>query len=210
MSADGTRLTAAGVRFSAGGNRRVLGDHRLLLPGSGHLRAAIGGPTLAAGFYRRELLTAIGGFDVASTDWLADVSLALDLAALDLRCQFEPAARIVQAADPWVKVPRPAIARGRAAERLFWRHAAHVGLPLALAAHPLAVAIDRLQELPQMGGLIGRALALCDLGATNRVQARLAAAAEFLYEQAEARTKLAALRSSATLPIGGVSRRRAA
>lgn len=210
MQSDGKHLAAAGVRFTAGGNRRVLTDRRLLSPGSGHLRAAIGGPTLAAGFYRRDLLTAIGGFDGEATDWLADVSLALDLAALDLRCEFEPASRIVQTADPWANVPKQTVARGRAAERLFWRQAAQGGMPLALAAHPIAVAIDRLRDLPQLGGLVGRAAALGEVGSVRRNQARLADAAAQLREQAEARAKLLSIRNSAASQTSGATRRRAA
>jgi hypothetical protein len=210
MHHDTTRLAAAGVRFTPGGRRHLLADQRLLLPGSGHLRAAIGGPTLAAGFYRRELLAAIGGFDAAATDWLADVSLALDLVALELRCEFEPAARIVQTSDPWASVPHQAVARGRAAERLFWRQASQVGLPVALAAHPMAVAIDQILELPQVGGLVGRAAALGEVGSVRRNQARLADAAAQLRQQADARAKLLAIRNSAASQTSGIVRRKAA
>jgi hypothetical protein len=102
----------------------------------------------------------------------------------------------VQTADPWANVPKQSVARGRAAERLFWRQAAQGGLPLALAAHPLAVAIDRLRELPQIGGLVGRAAALGEVGSVRRNQARLADAAAQLREQAEARAKLLSIRNA--------------
>ena len=172
----GDRLAAAGVRFSPAGSRRVLTDERLLLPGSGHLRAAIGGPTLAAGFYRREVLSALGGFDDA-TDRLADVALAIDLAALDLRCEFEPAARIALIADPWAGAAEPALARGRAAERLFWRQSAIAGNPWAMAAHAMAAAVD-------VSGMLGRLVALCELGSVQRHNTRIAEAAERLRELA--------------------------
>jgi hypothetical protein len=176
----GNRLAAAGVRFSLGGMRCVLTDERLLLPGSGHLRTAIGGPTLAAGFYRREILLALGGFDAEATDRLADVSLAIDLAALDLRCEFEPAARICQVADSWAGAAEPAFARGRAAERLFWRHSATAGSPLAMMAHAFAAAVD-------LGSIAGRLVALCEWGSVQRHEARIAAAREQLRAHAAQR-----------------------
>jgi hypothetical protein len=138
MNSDGSRLVSAGVRFTAGGRRLVLRNERLLAAGSGHLRAAIGGPTLAAGFYRRDLLVALGGLNRAASDRLADVELAINLRELDLRTVFEPAARIIEIADPLAASHDSAFTHGRIAERLFWRSAAYVGLPLALALHPLA------------------------------------------------------------------------
>jgi hypothetical protein len=174
------RLTAAGVQFSPGGSRRVLTDERLLLPGSGHLRAAIGGPTLAAGFYRREVLLALGGFDTDATDRLADVALAIDLAALDLRCEFEPAARIVQVADLGAGATAPAFARGRAAERMFWRNSSTASSHWAMAAHAFAVALD-------FSGMLGRLVALCEVGSVQRHEARIAAATEQLRARAAER-----------------------
>jgi hypothetical protein len=175
MNADGSRLVSAGVRFTAAGSRAVLRNQRLLLAGSGHLRAAIGGPTLAAGFYRRDLLVALGGPNRAAGDQLADVDFALNLRELDLRTVFEPAARIVEVADPLAASPDGAFNRGRAAERLFWRNAAEVGLPLALALHPLAV-------LSNPAGFLGRLVALFEIGSTARHRTQLAQAAARLAE----------------------------
>jgi hypothetical protein len=196
MNADGSQLVAAGVRMSAGGRRCVLRDGRLLLSGSGHLRTAIAGPTLAAGFYRRDVLQVLGGFDVTGTDGLADVSLALDLRALDLRSELEPSSRISQVYDPFLNLPDRPLARGRGAERLFWRNAAAVGMPLALAAHPFAVAGSLLEDLPSVSGLLGRALALCELGGLGRHARRLAAAGAAAGERLEARAA-----SRATVPL---------
>jgi hypothetical protein len=175
MNADGSRLTSAGVRFTAAGSRAVLRNQRLLLSGSGHLRAAIGGPTLAAGFYRRDLLVALGGFDRAAGDQLADVDFALNLRELDLRTVFEPAAHIVEVADPLAASPDSPFNRGRAAERLFWRQAAEVGLPLPLALHPLAALSDP-------AGLLGRLVALLEIGSMARHRSRLAKSAARLAE----------------------------
>jgi len=212
LDAGGSKLLAAGVRLSAGGGRCVLRDQRLLLPGSGHLRAAIRGPTLTAGFYRRRVLEALGGFDAAATDRLADVALAVDLEALDLRTQLEPASRIARVIDPLVTAPDRALARGWAAERLFWQNAASVGLPLplALAAHTLTVAGSTLADLPNPTGLLGRALALCEIGSVQRKEGRLAAAAERL--RAIADESIVPIRRGLSAPQvrQSVQRRRAA
>ena len=47
-------------------------------------------PTLAAGFYRRKLLLAIGGWNDEISSGSADVELALLMSALDLICECEP------------------------------------------------------------------------------------------------------------------------
>jgi hypothetical protein len=176
------------VRFSLGGSRQVLSDQRLLEPGSGQLRAAIGGPTLAAGFYRRDVLAALGGFDEAATDRLADASFALDVAALDLRAELQPNSRIEQVADGLQAAPEWSLARGRAAERLFWRRAAGASLPLALATHALAVTLDCLANISQVGGLLlGRLVALCEVGGVKRNEARLTGAVQKLKAAAAER-----------------------
>lgn len=190
-------LVSAGVRLTLGGSRAVLRDQRLLLGGSGHLRAAIGAPTLAAGFYRREVLKALGGFSSAGGDALADVDLAVNLRGLDRRAVLEPAARIVQMTDTLLMAPSIPFARGRAAERLFWRQAAEAGLPMALALHIVAVASDP-------AALAGRLAALCELGSNVRHRSRLARAAEDLARQRELS------RAPRQLPALEPARRRAA
>jgi hypothetical protein len=129
------------------------------------------------------LLVALGGVNRAS-DRLADVELALDLRELDLRTVIEPAARIVEITDPLAASHDSAFTSGRIAERLFWRSAAYVGLPLSLALHPLAV-------LSNPAGLLGRLVALLEIGSTNRHRTRLAQAAARLSEiRAEERETL--------------------
>lgn len=184
MNADGSRLVSAGVCFTAAGSRAVMQNERLLLRGSGHLRAAIGAPTLAAGFYRREVLVAVEGLNQAAGDQLADVAFALSLRELDLRTEFEPTARLTQIAEPLAVSASSGFTRGRVAERLFWLNAQHVGLPLALAMHPLAVLSDP-------ASLLGRMVALIEFGSTSRHRQRLAAAAARLAEiRAEERDTL--------------------
>ena len=176
-SADGSRLVWAGVRFTAAGNRAVLRNQRLMLPGSGHLRAAIGAPTLAAGFYRRSVLMTLDGFSESAGDGLADAELALSLRELDLRVEFEPAARILQIAGRSGQSPSGAFTRGRATERLFWRSLNEANLPLALALHALAVLADP-------AAIVGRIVALLELGSVARHRRRLAEVARRLDEMA--------------------------
>ncbi|MEX2173780.1 MAG: glycosyltransferase family 2 protein [Pirellulaceae bacterium] len=183
MDVPRSRLVSAGLRCTAGGSRRVLRDERMLLGGSGHLRAAIQGPTLAAGFYRRDVLEALEGWDPTAGDSLADVALALDLQSLQLRTVLEPASRVVLASDSRTSTSTSSLAQGRFAERLFWRNAGRVGLLQALAAHPFAVAADLLAAAPQAGGLpglLGRALAWAELGSQRRYERRLQAAGQRL------------------------------
>jgi hypothetical protein len=183
MSADGSRLVSAGVRFTAAGNRSVLRNQRLMLGGSGHLRAAIGAPSLAAGFYRRDVLVALDGLNAAAGDQFADADFAIGLREIELRTEFEPESRLMQIADP-LAGPTSGFTRGRVAERLFWLNADHVGLPLALALHPLTLLSDP-------GALLGRLVALLEIGSAARRRRRLAAAAARLEEiQAEERETL--------------------
>jgi hypothetical protein len=175
MSGDGSTLISAGVSFTAAGSRALMRNQRLLLRGSGHLRAAIGAPTLAAGFYRRDVLVAMDGLNQVAGDQLADADFALGLRELELRSEFEPSARLTQIADPLAASASSGFTRGRFAERLFWLNAQHVGLPLALAMHPLAVLSDP-------ASLLGRLVALLELGSTARHRRHLAAAAARLAE----------------------------
>ena len=71
LAADRQHVHAAGVRWSLGGARQVVADDRVLLAGAGRLRSKILGPTLAAGFYRRDVLAALGGFEAGLGDSLA-------------------------------------------------------------------------------------------------------------------------------------------
>lgn len=175
MTTDGSRLISAGVQFTAAGWRAILRNQRLLLGGSGHLRAAIGAPTLAAGFYRRALLDALDGFSGSAGDGLADAELALTLRDLDKRTEFEPAARIQQIFDQLSQIRDSTFTRGRASERLFWRNASEVGPPLAIALHLLAVLSDP-------AAILGRLVGLLEIGSVARHRHRMAEAAMRLTE----------------------------
>ena len=207
--ADGQAIVSAGLRFTRGGSRKVVTDRRLLSPGAGRLRAGVLGPTLAAGFYRRDVLAALDGLDESLGDGLADVGIALSIRALGLLHVCEPAARLLQQADPMANVTASGFAGGRAAERLFWRHAAERGLPLSLALHGLTAAAGLLGTSEPKGlmAILGRAVACAEFGSIARHQQHLAAAQQRLDE-------VAALRATIKLPAAQAQplsqRRRAA
>ena len=188
MEADRTTLAAAGVKWTVGGSRRVVADQRVLQGGSGRLRAGILGPTLAAGFYRREVLQALGGFDARLDERYADVDVALAIAALDFRTVCEPASRVVATAARSDDDRRAPFARGRNAERVFWRNAEARGKWVSLLMHPFAWIGDVLATRSAFGTLlvdVGRICALLEFGAVQRYQERLATAHQRLAERSE-------------------------
>jgi hypothetical protein len=214
LDRDATRMIAAGVRYSLGGTRRVVSDRRLLSAGTARLRASILGPTLAAAFYRRDVLAALDGFDRGLGDRLADVDLALALQALGRLHICEPASRLLQMSDPWAVPADGGFALGRAAERLFWRYAAQRGLAASFAMHALTVLADAIRSTPRIAALtsvVGRIVSTLELGAAKRSEQRLSVASERLAE-------LAALRATIKMPakraakeaIGATSARRRA
>jgi hypothetical protein len=197
-----SQAISTGLRVTLGGRRRVLKSGRL---------AGICGPTLAAGFYRREVLAALAGFDTIAGDQWADAGFALDLQELGLRATVEVRSRIQQTSDPLAGSKSSGFKTGIAAERVFGRNAARVGLPLALAPHLLTVLADVGQfRLPH---LLGRAAAWVLPGELTRQSRRLEAAAARLAEQ----TNDSPGEEQQTLPLparaataGQAARRRAA
>lgn len=190
MNAGGERLLAAGVRWTLGGSRRVVADQRIKLGGSARLRAGILGPTLDAGFFRRDVLQALGGFDSRMDERLADVDLALSIAALDLQTVCEPGSRVLLSPGKTDACPF-GFASGWSAERLFWRHAASRGLLASLAFHPFALIGDVLRTRSLAGTLateLGRLAAWLEIGSSARYQKRLAVATQRLAETNEPAT----------------------
>ena len=213
MEADRTTLAAAGVRWTVGGSRRVVTDSRVLQGGSGRLRAGILGPTLAAGFYRREVLQALGGFDSRLDERYVDVDLALAIAALDLRTTCEPASRVIATAATAGDERHAPFARGRNAERIFWRNAEARGQWLSLLMHPFAWFGDVLATRSAFGTLlvdVGRLVALLEFGAVQRHQERLATARERLADRAQRATIRLATPAEREVEPSRASRRRAA
>lgn len=191
IESDRQTLAAAGVRWTAGGSRRVVADSRVMQGGSGRLRAGVQGPTLAAGFYRRRVLQALGGLDATLDERYADVDLALSIAALDLRTICEPASRVVQTAAAGDDQRRSPLARGRSAERVFWRYAEARGKFASHLLHPFAWIGDLVATGSPFGTLlahVGRLVSLLEIGAVQRHQGHMADVREQLADQAERST----------------------
>jgi hypothetical protein len=157
VAEDGGMVVARGVRYGTGGRRKVR------LKGPSRWRASAGyvvGPTLAAGFYRRQAVLDVGGFCPAVGEELADVDLACSLRAIGLRAVHE---------ENSVVTSRAAAAahglswrHGRQAERLFLRNAAVGGWCRALLLHAWTVACELAGNLHRpavVAQLCGRALA---------------------------------------------------
>lgn len=153
------RVLSAGVLAGAFGWRKVLAPE----PASALSelsRLGPMGPLLAAGFYRKQAVEAVGGFEASVGAELADLDLAFSLAAAGYRSVVEPSARVI--GTPADLTQRSAFQAGQAAERLFWRHVGERGAT-ALLLHPLELASDfavRLVRGGAMGGLLGRLAAL--------------------------------------------------
>lgn len=213
LSGKDQSVLAAGVRWSLGGARQIISDPRIAAPGSGRLRAKVLGPTLAAAFYRRDVLVAIGGFENALGDELADVAAALDLQSLGRLSVCEPASRLVQV-HPSASVSAHGFASGRAAERLFWRHAGNGGVALALGLHPFSIGREAFGQAPSasmLTSLMGRAAAWFEFGAVRSHEQRLIEASRRLAELAELRTsRRKSKKRAAEVDIAVPQRRRAA
>lgn len=183
-------ITSAGIRWTLGGTRREVTDSRVMSPGSGRLRSQILGPSMIAGFYRREVLAALDGFEAALGDELADVACCLALQALERIAVVEPAAQLVQVSRP-VLATRGALAHGKSLERLFWRAIAQRSLAASFAMHCLAVLADTVSRGVSLGTatLAGRCLALADTAAGPRYRESLLTAETRLAELAELRAK---------------------
>jgi hypothetical protein len=193
-----SQTTDTGIRVTLGGRRSVLRGGRI---------AGICGPTLAAGFYRREVLAALEGFNVIAGDRWADAGFALDLKELGLRVAVELQSRIRQMCDPLARSKTGGFTSGLAAERVFGRNAARVGLPLALAPHLLTVLADagRLRLLH----LLGRAAAWVIPGDLARQSRRVETATVQLADRPQAESKTLPLPARAATAVARPQRRAA-
>ena len=212
LSGDGS-LANAGVRYTLGGSRHLVTDQRLLRPGTERLRTKVLGPALAAAFYRREVLVALGGLDATATDQFADVDLALAIRALGHLHICEPNSQLLQ--NEPVPASTAGFTRGRAAERLFWRYAALRGMTASLLLHPCALVAELAVHLPKLSALtslIGRAVATFEFGAAQRLENRLTIAREKLAELSTLRETIripAARQKKQPIPIAKSQRRAA-
>jgi hypothetical protein len=196
------QLVAAGVRWTLGGARREVVDARVLTAGSGRLRSQIIAPTLRAGFYRRDVLAALDGFERTMGDGLADVACGLALHALGRLTVLEPAAELILKQRA-ATVETGRIASAKAREQLFWRAAGHRGMARSLALHAIEVMADSLgiKNGSGISSCLGRAAAMADFAASRRHLRLLATAEERLAELAELRARRP--RSRRALPVAG-------
>lgn len=163
---------AAGLGFSAGGGRVVFSSPP-------HPNELVG-PPLAAAFYRRRVLQALGGLDRDLSISLVDVDLALCCEELGFRTVVEPASRVY--ATNRVLRTDAGFWQGQAAERLFWRHMKHRGSMSSWLAHPFSIAAECLREAPSpsaVTSLLGRVVGSLHSEGATQIK-RLEAAQEAL------------------------------
>ncbi|WP_254513155.1 glycosyltransferase family 2 protein [Anatilimnocola floriformis] len=179
------QITAAGVRYSMTGSRKIVGRGIELknIRRVENLKST--GPTIEAGFFRRDVLEALGGWQ-ESLGVAADIDLAISLAALELKT-IHPLDVMLHEKSA---APRlGGFAHGRSLERLFCRHAGRRRtLPVLL--HSLSVALDFTLRIPKgdaLTMLIGRAVGLFHSG-TQLKYAEHIAEARTLLEAAEPST----------------------
>jgi hypothetical protein len=210
VSADGQTLLSAGVGWSFGGARYVIRDPRITEPGNGRLRAKILGPTLAAAFYRRDVLLAMDGFDTFIGVELADIAMALAIESLGRLHVSEPASQLL---CPLGELA-PAVSEFRRscdAERTFWRHNGRRSVLVSIGAHGLSATYGMLTAKAPLFALAGRLRALVEVGGVQRHRERLALAATRLAELETLRAKSRKLRPTAKIePLPATKRRRAA
>ncbi|MCY2993903.1 MAG: glycosyltransferase family 2 protein [Planctomycetota bacterium] len=157
------RVVSAGMRFTAGGARRVNGVGTRSATSKRLARRAMAGPTLTAAFYRKTALMALGGLPEVVGERLADADLAISLRALGWGCVLEPACQLVGDAK---QQPAPlSFAAGRCDERLFLRYAATHGMFPVVVFHLFAILGGWLCRAYRWGAyshLLGRLAACCE------------------------------------------------
>jgi hypothetical protein len=210
VAADGQSLLSAGVGWSLGGARYVIRDERVTAPGNGRLRANILGPSLAAAFYRRDVLLAMDGFDTSIGVELADIAVALAIESLGRLHVAEPTSQLICPLGE----SRPAGSEFRRScdtERIFWRHNGRRSKFLAMGLHGLSAAYGVLTAKAPLFALAGRLRALVEFGAVEQHRERLALAATRLAELETLRAKSRKPRPPAKIePLPAAKRRRAA
>jgi hypothetical protein len=173
VSADGETVVSRGVRYAAGGRRRVrVKAASRWQTGGRH----IVGPTLSAGFYCRQALLDVGGFCQEVGDELADVDLALAFRSIGLRAVHEASSAVLTMSTP--SASGLSFRCGRQAERLFWRNGAVAGWSRALLSHPCTLVGELLGNLHRPAillQLLGRAVATCELATFRRRRRHLEA-----------------------------------
>lgn len=160
MLADGRQQVASrGVCYGVGGRRIV----RVKSLSRRQSARGVESPTLAAGFYRRQMLLDAAGFCREVGDELADADLAVWMRAAGWRTVHEADSQVKQTGEPERR--SPSFGRGRQAERLFWRNVCTSSRLVAHAAHTCVVLAEVLSNLlrPTLAlHLLGRACAVLE------------------------------------------------
>lgn len=173
------QVAAAGVNCSLAGSRQIVGRGVEIKNTRRVSRLQAAGPTLDAGFYRREVLLALGGWQETLSE-VADADLAQSLAALELKTVVDTDC-VLHERSPALR--QGGFAHGRALERLFWRQASVGQRGLAILLHMLAVMVDFTLRVPKgdaVTTLIGRAVGILHAGKMAKYATQLAEARALL------------------------------
>lgn len=170
-----------GVHYRSFGVRRVVG--RGLRFSASALRAApILGPTLHAGFYRRDVVLGLGGFD-ENVGWeLADVDMGLAMRELGYTARVAPECQVLQVATP--ASFESAFQRSRHAERLFHRYASKgISQTLMHGAASLASGLSYLLPHRMVASIAGRIAARWEKNPSHPLAGRIEKARSYLAER---------------------------
>lgn len=138
----------SGISLSRAGRRRLATLQSESVAGRSSIKKTnVLGPTLAAAFFRKAALEKVGGLAAIVGDEMADVDLALSLAAAGYETIIDTESRF--SGHP-VSVPgESSFRKGQFAERLYFRQIHAGGLAGALLVHPWSNAAELV------GGLLG-------------------------------------------------------
>jgi len=131
---DPNLVVAAGLRYTRGGRRLLHAAGRRVSDCRRLFQRPILGPAFSAGFYRRWIWEAIGGFCEQLDGTWTDADFALSLQSLGYRSVLEPACVVRSAVA--MACHAESFCSGQRAERVFWRHAAAQGWLASLITHP--------------------------------------------------------------------------
>lgn len=196
----------AGVALTADGRRRVLTAASLSKAAA--LEAEIAGPALDAGFYHRDVLLALGGFDEQVGDAYIDLDLGLSIRDLGLRTVLEPSLPLSLNADA-ARRGSSGLAEGAAAERFYRRHAERCSGRLRHMLGAMASDIARLPRSEALTRPIGRLLGWLEADPSERHIRRVTAAADLLEQVAAETLSLEAARQQRGASAGQAQRRAA-
>jgi hypothetical protein len=160
---DRQRIVSAGIRVTSGGRRIDIAARKTELDVT---TARPSGPCLEAGFWRADVLEALGpGFATGCGETYADADMAAALAAIGAAVALEPDARVV--AGP-ARPRTNAFLEGLRAERVFWRSLAAGWLVPRFTAHAVEVVRHAVARAPvgTLPALFGRLLAAVQFGST--------------------------------------------